>query len=142
LLFPKSLRRFEGKRVIGIDYELLAGETVSVGTPPKPKSREPEPAGIPRHDEPAATSSDASTRENIVEFPASEPAAAAAPPAHRVASKPKAPKAPSLPLPERNGKTRLPPHVAGQIRQAVSELKMGRYVKAYTRLNALLEPRG
>jgi hypothetical protein len=33
LIFPRSLRRFAGRRVVGINYELL-GETLSLGTKP------------------------------------------------------------------------------------------------------------
>jgi len=29
LVFPKSLRRFQGKRIVGIDYSLLAGEAAT-----------------------------------------------------------------------------------------------------------------
>jgi hypothetical protein len=42
LLFPKSLKRYEGRRVVGVKYELLK-ETPSEAPAPKPTKRESKP---------------------------------------------------------------------------------------------------
>jgi hypothetical protein len=53
LVFPKSLKSFEGLRVIGIDYELMAEPPTPKPAPPprpaksKPKAKPPEPKLTP-----------------------------------------------------------------------------------------------
>src|SRR5688572_18920909 len=41
LVFPKSIRAFEGRKVVGIKYDLLSSEEV-------PKSKRPRPARAPK----------------------------------------------------------------------------------------------
>ena len=117
LLFPKSLRKFRGRRVIGIDYDLLA-------------------KGVPTSNSPALPSTLIRTSEPKVVSPKSPPNMLHFPKEERAVSLPKPVRAKvAKPMPH------LDPHTAGQIREAVHELKTGRYVAAYTRLNQLLTPR-
>ena len=120
LLFPKSLRRFRDCRVIGIDYDLLAtGTAVSGAGPafaPERKHAPASPKLIPE----------------IAHFPEKENPLET--PSKAKVSRPASRKNP-------RAAAHLDRQTAGQIREAVRELKTGRYVAAYTRLNALLTPR-
>ncbi len=127
LLFPRSLRRFEGKRIVGINYDLIGNEPTSGGkvTAPdrpksvrrpvaKPKRVELEPAPTPRASDPPRAVETPVRGRKVVQFPqttkATEP-------------KPKRP---------------LDPAVARQIQAALRELKAGKAVAAYERLNSLV----
>lgn len=44
LIFPKSVRAFDGRRVIAIDYDAYAGETVEIGDLRQHKPRKTSPA--------------------------------------------------------------------------------------------------
>jgi hypothetical protein len=138
LVFPKSLRRFEEKRIVGIDYDLLAGE-MSGGTPALVAKRARPPAvtkSAERKPKPASEP----PPENVFHFPVAEK------PPERKLEKALAKALPDPPprmkMPKIKPAAPLPPEIVGQIRQAVRELKGGKYVDAYTRLNALLAPRG
>ena len=95
LLFPKSLRRFNDRRIVGIDYALLVPEKLAPFPKPSPK-----PAVIKK----ASPEPTARVRAEIVAF--AEPMLPAEPP--------------PLPPPP---KPPLPDDVAKEIRQALKELK-------------------
>lgn len=125
LIFPKSLRRFAGARVVGVKYELIAQPQLAPGDirawmAPAPARRvRPPPAKHP----------DSSSRDAA---PASHPAPAAhdtpAPrPTRRAPSGPRA----SRLKPET---TASPSDLVAEVRAALAELERGKTVAAYRRL--------
>jgi hypothetical protein len=133
LLFPRSLRKFEGRRVVGINYDLLVHETTSGTTPivAAPRKRERDADKKPK------TQAAKPARADVVHFPA-EHAASTRSASPKPPSREKTPKHSSASPPK---STSLDKVTAGEIRQAVNELKTGKYVAAYERLTALLRPR-
>lgn len=150
LVFPKSLKRFEGARIVGIKFELVAHpkldavDPLAYSGPPKSKhpARTPAAPTLPvRKQTPAARSSRTITvtpreteppQENVVPF-------AAAP------EKPEPQKETRTKPPRKNAQ---PPRAAGtappqaatatrlirEIRAAMKELERGKAVAAYQRL--------
>jgi hypothetical protein len=53
LIFPKSLREFNGHRVIGINYDVLSSENVIPFGGPQPVRTRPKPAKAPPKEKPA-----------------------------------------------------------------------------------------
>jgi hypothetical protein len=139
LLFPRSLRRFEDRRVIGINYDLLVPETTS-GAPRSVAPKRP-PGRVPEKKKPI-TETAAPAKSNVVHFPADHPAPEKAP-AEKPPSKKRTPdkKPAAAPSHSHPASPPLDRVTAGEIRRAVNELKTGKYVAAYTRLSALLQPR-
>ncbi|MDB6167429.1 MAG: hypothetical protein JWM88_293 [Verrucomicrobia bacterium] len=125
LLFPKSLRRFEGKRVVGIDYDLLTHETASAPAIARDRPKSATRRAAPPDRKPA---------ENVFHF--TEP---------KEEALQQSAKAPAEQRPKRVVTAKpahpLDPETAGEIRRAVRELKSGKYIAAYHRLHALLGPR-
>ena len=110
LVFPRSLRRFEGRRIVGIDYTLLA---------PDPAPARAAPPAPPK-----------SPRSRTIRQPRAEKRPA--PPRSPPAPKPAPPKPPPPPKPE------LPPAATKAIRQALRDLGAGREERARERLRKLL----
>jgi hypothetical protein len=112
LLFPKSLEPFEGKRVVGIKYELL--ESAEPAAPAKPKpSRNPAKTRKPtRTTKPRAS--------NVIPFVME-------------AKKEAALKLKRTPTPKKAPPTKL----QREIRKAMKTLKAGKAVAAYEMLEKL-----
>lgn len=121
LVFPKSLRSFSGRRVVGIRYDLLA-DAVSVGTAGRPPKRAKRPAKKPAAD-------------NVIHFPAPEKksdvikAPIREKPLPRVASLPAKP--PAEPEEEKDP---LKKEIGG----ILDDLEKGRLPKAKARLRKIL----
>lgn len=125
LVFPKSIREFEGRRVVGVKYGLLAPD--SRPTLPRkaaPSADEAKPA--PRRT--AATAARSSGARKILRFEAP----AAIPPIPGTSKKPPAAGlAPSRSLQEQ--------HLLAEVTRALAELERGQAVAAYKRLQRLVE---
>lgn len=125
LVFPKSLRRFEGKRVVGVKFDLieqpeLASVDLHAWKRPPSHSRKKKPAA----DSPARDTSTPAPRRN--DAPAAKPAPT---PSSRVSRR--APHRKTTPAPTITaGKAEL----VRAVRAAIKELKKGKTVAAYQRL--------
>ena len=150
LVFPKSLRRFAGQRVVGIDYQLLAQEAAPVESSPPP----PRPAHRPRvaptkPAEPASGRKSKSARVGTASS-ARPPAAPIIPFEEKSAAAPR----PKATTPSTDAKAQPPSpskklvnasvpavrqaEVLQQLRRVRAELKAGKAVAAYERLERLL----
>lgn len=113
LLFPKSLKRYEGRRVVGVKYDLLKETPAELPTPEpkKPAKRkthaEPEPKSAAR-EKPALSPATSAKFEPLRVFEAEKPKA-----------QPKSIKPPAL-----NELTR-------EVRKAMKKLEQGNPVAAY-----------
>ena len=152
LLFPKSLRRFEGRRVIGINYELFA-KTTSAQSKKVSVPERKQPAAKPKK-EVAVAAKNEKRGENVVEF-APAPAAAEVKPKEKSpppAKKTEPPSAPPLPkkkeVPkEESGDSnqriesvaKLPAAVVRELEKVLKELRAGKSVVAYERLEAVVK---
>jgi hypothetical protein len=152
LVFPKSLKRFTGRRVVGINYTAIAAESkpsrrpASEAKPTKPKIRsQPRPSASatpPRQrqrppDTPAAT--------NVLEFtPEERPQRPATPkpplPSKRHVAEPRRTVENKKPRTEKSAA--VPREVIQQIRRAANELKAGKAEAAYEHLQQLLNTLG
>lgn len=122
LIFPKSLRLFADRKIVGINYDLLR-EGLSMGGQVLPP-RAPRKASAPRTSKPR-------TSNKVVRFEAPE---RVLPP---IVPKTKAPApAPSLVRVQEPEET---DPVKRGIRRAISDLKAGHTLKARKRLEGLLE---
>lgn len=134
LVFPKSIREFVGRRVVGVKYELLAPDS-------RPAVQRPAPA--PTHDAKRARSSKAKAaprpRESrkVVRFEA--PPASAAPPA--ADARPTRQGAPKKPAAVESQPRRTPPErrLLAEVTRALRELKTGKSVAACKRLQRLTD---
>lgn len=146
LIFPKSLRAFAGQKIIAINYALLAeeksagGDTVDLSKTrakpieperPAPSLRvvEDEPERAPSRDKERTRSSHGADRVAPKSAPRqAKERAGSRPSADRVA-----PKSASTRDSERTDSK-----LVAEVRAAVEELKAGKQVAAYERLQALL----
>jgi hypothetical protein len=127
LVFPRSLRKFEGQRIVGIDYGELADRASLAAT------STPDPPAAPVRGRPRAKSEPRlrpakarrAGKSDVVPFepPPSAPAKSTPPPRAE---------------PTSDARERVPPPVVQQVRCAAVELKAGKAVAAYERLQALL----
>jgi hypothetical protein len=136
LIFPRSLAKFEGKRVVAIRYDLYTHAPVTA-TAEKLKAERPKKKPKKPHDKPAWSGL------KIVEFPDPDAEREKAPEtAARSRKKAPAPKArPSpktKPEPESDAPAELA-EVKRKVRQAIKALEGGRQVKAHEILKGLLE---
>jgi hypothetical protein len=127
LVFPRSLRRFDGQRIVGIDYGQLAAGTSLAATSTFDASAA-RGRGRPRAKaEPRLRPAKArrAGKSDVVPFepPPSAPAKSTPPPRAE---------------PTSDARERVPPPVVQQVRCAAVELKAGKAVAAYERLQALL----
>ena len=138
LMFPKSVKRFEDRRVVGINYDLLAkSDRPANSAKSKTESKKPEPKRAP------VAAAQRAKESKIIEF---EP-----PPAEPKPEPP--PKPPSrasrasgaLPKPEpkrdvtpEHTPARVPARFVGELQKAMKQLKAGKTVAAYETLSALL----
>jgi hypothetical protein len=137
LVFPKSIREFEGRRVVGVKYDLLA---------PDSRPTAPRRAPAPTHDAKRARSSKTKAaprpRESrkVVRFEA-PPASAAPPTAEARPTRQGAPEKPAAvkPQPER---TPLERRLLAEVSRALRELETGKSVAAYKRLQRLTDAAG
>jgi len=121
LIFPKSLRAFIGRRIVGIDYDALGGQlSASASAPPRRKRPAKSPAARPTRQ-----------RKGHGKLVAFEPAEA---PAREI-------KAKSKPKPE--SKRRRPPREwIPEVRDAVAEIRAGNVSMGLARLEELLAANG
>lgn len=170
LIFPKSLKAFDGARVVGIKFDLVAQPKLAAVDPLRHSKESPRRRGA--HKEPLATS--AADRKPPAPAPVSEegpddrepaPAAASAdstvvpfePPPHRetpVEKKPGSTRARSArPSAKEAGRKKdakqrpsaSPPDavtLVREIRAAMKELERGKSVAAYQRLERAIADRG
>jgi hypothetical protein len=155
-MFPKSLRAFADRKIVGINYDLLAKDSrpAQVEKPTGRKGKLPaaKPARAPAAEE----------KENLIEFepppkdttPERSVAEARAPAEEKVPEKPAAPKKPAKvtkpkDAPESRKKaeretrtptsTRADRRVLDEVEKAMKELRGGKPVVAYERLEALVK---
>ncbi len=139
LVFPKSLRAFAGKRVVGIDYAAVAEDSLTPvaksSITPRPHAKPAEGRDVsPRRPSTAAPSGDR-TRGPLPK--PSRPETAGFPTPSRKASLPKADivafsSPPPSPAPAKASPWR------DAVRQAAADLKRGKTIAAYDRLQRLL----
>jgi hypothetical protein len=117
LIFPKSLRAFIGRRIVGIDYGIM-GEQVSASAPPVQKRSPKSPAARPAKQQ--------KDHGKLVAFePVEEP------------GRKKSPKA------ERARKSRGEPHDwIREVAEAVKEIRAGTVSMGLARLEELLAAQG
>ncbi len=154
LFFPKSLRRFRERRIVGIDYALLAQETTPPASSAESASSRKKAAPAKK---PSKVTHSSSASENVVPF-APEPTPSVAP----TPSRPNKPAPKSSPksanATPRDEKPRkpagksveprvkptvapppsVPADVLKQLRRVSSDLKAGKAVAAYERLQDVL----
>jgi hypothetical protein len=147
LIFPKSLKRFDGARVVGIKFDLVAQPKLAPASalkvamkpqnprhsrkPPAPPARKPEspsqPNGHASSDRAVIPFDDRSVdverRERI------EHARRETPP-----ERPPTRKTPRLPTPKTRSPSPADPALVREIRAAMKELERGKSVAAYQRL--------
>lgn len=136
LVFPRSVRTFEGRRIVGINYDLLAPEARPAKGRPRaaePKEERPRRPHEPREENAAAVWR-AATEVRPEPVPISEPPSVAAPQvSERKRSEGKAP----------SGRAAPGARWVREVEKAMKELKAGKTVAAYERLQALVaEARG
>lgn len=129
LVFPKSVKRFADRHVVGINYDLLARQS-RPSLPAKPKSRKTERT-------PQTTAASAKPEEKdsdqIIPFAAPEKPE---PPAQVHTPEPPPADEPDRPL--EPTKNLLDPRALSEIKKAMKELRAGKTVPAYERLAALV----
>jgi hypothetical protein len=116
LIFPKSLKPFEGKRVVGMKYDLVVEKEV-------PKSQQAKPINPPKpkkHKQPEK-SSDVMITDDEEEAGSDEQEQAEEPTKKSKAKEPE-----------------IPPNVKKQIQKAMRFLKSGKQVQAYEVLEELV----
>ncbi len=119
LLFPKSLRAFAGKRIVGIDYDALGGE-LSASAPAVTK-RAKKASAAPKAERGKADN-------KIVAFePPSRPAARASTP---------------TPTPRKKAKAARPRGWVSEVSDAVAEIREGKVSTGLARLEELLAAQG
>lgn len=122
LIFPKSLRRFADRRIVGINYDLLREGLSMGGKLPPPRAPRKPSAPAPS--------------KKVVQFEAPErtplPPAPTAPPSPPPKKPAPAPPPVRFPEPEETDP------VKREIRLAIGDLKAGHALKARKRLEALL----
>lgn len=126
LIFPKSLRRFSGARVIGIKFDLVQQPPLEAGSLAAPREKRAAPpaspaAASPRATAPAPVSDDANPRRRTPP-----------PPRRRVPADHK----PATPTPSA---TSDPQFLVREIKAALRELEAGKTVAAFKRLQRALE---
>jgi hypothetical protein len=129
LVFPKSVKRFADRHIVGINYDLLA-QPSHPAPPAKPKTSKREHLeSKPKH-----VTAPEERSDRVVPFVAAEnpelPVPEAAPkPAH----------APEPEPPAKEKTTPLDSHALSEIKKAMKELRAGKAVPAYERLARLAD---
>ena len=139
LMFPKSLRRFEDRRIVGINYDLMAKPN-----PAQLAAAEKAAAKAAARKSKRATEDGEITDQKIVKFEQPEPARSA----EAATSRPTRPEPTTVAVDK--PKTEKPPKISRSkaapvrrmittIEKAMKELKAGKAVLAYGRLESLVE---
>lgn len=138
LVFPRTLRAFEGQKIVGIKYDLVA-EPPPARPPRAKKSDKPDPAPARKKTEPPPRIQQSPTepppKPKTVEAPPAppEPAPRAHAAAREILPKPQPDKAPNKkPEEEFNRRATL-----NEVRRAMRELEAGKTVVAFRRLEKL-----
>ncbi|MEO6002972.1 MAG: hypothetical protein ABIZ04_13410 [Opitutus sp.] len=138
LMFPKSVKRFEDRRVVGINYDLLAksDRPAPSAAKKKPESKKVKPERAPVPIAPRREPS------KIVEFerPAPPEPAATPPPKSAARSErvpPREPERKQMTAPVASAAL-VPARFVSELEKAMKQLKAGKTVAAYERLSALL----
>ncbi|MEO7598253.1 MAG: hypothetical protein ABIV50_04935 [Opitutus sp.] len=154
LLFPKSLRRFDERRVIGIDYELLGkGQPAQSNKASAPTRKASALAKSAKKESPASTSLEKAG--NVVAFapPAAKPddntltKPHKAPPAvqpklpskHKHQRTPESSTNPSRLIEQTKSSGTIPPSTLRELGKVLKELRAGKGVVAYERLEAVVK---
>lgn len=148
LIFPKSVQRFTDRRIIAIDYDLLAADPAkperrgAAKARSQPKAAAPKPVAetVQRAPEPVAPPEPEPVPEPEPPKPAETPASSPAAPKrakaerapHRAAKKPA-----SEAKPAKESRT-MDARVRVAIQRAMKELKAGKTVAAHERLSRLI----
>ena len=147
LLFPKSLKRFDDRRVIGINYDLLAKTAPAQSNKVSAPERKHPPAKLKKDG--AVAAKDIKGSENVVEFspvpertekktkesPAPSKKAVTVPPRPEKAEESKAPR--EAVEPKKNADP-LPAPIVRELEKVLKELRAGKSVVAYERLEAVV----
>jgi hypothetical protein len=135
LIFPRSLADFEGKRVVGVNYDLYAEAPVKAPAKPRAAKKKPRPKAKTAAAEPAAPKKKAAAKK---EPPAKkEPAAKKQPPA-KILPFPKPEVEEEAEEDEADPKAELL-EIKRKVRQALKALEQGKQVAAYETLKGLLQ---
>lgn len=121
-IFPKSLRRFTGRRVVGVKFEMVEQPQL-VAVRAKDVMRPPPPARKPAHASPA--------NGEVVSFAPQRPPEKSGPKTSRAPSTPK-PHAPAVA--QARATAPSADALVREVRAALRELKTGKTVAAYQRL--------
>lgn len=140
LIFPKSLKSFAGARVVGIKFDLVEQPKLSAATVPKtfavaaPPARSAEPKAPPQSNKRAApensSTDNKAERATVVAFKAEASEKEEKAPEDKPTPKEVAPKVVPPPSPQEISSEVL----IREIRAALRELKAGKAVAAYQRL--------
>ncbi len=117
LIFPKSVKAFEGKRIVGVKYELLGSKPIPKSQqagrpkpPPKKKTPKPRPSGVRPKPERSPSEPE---RSKVVPFPGQE-----------------------LPAPKKETSAR---QIKSQVRKAMKALEAGKQVVAFNLLKKIVD---
>ena len=132
LIFPKSLRRFADRRVIGIDYELLAARKETPASSARARKTSAAKTEKNSPTPPKKTNAPRNAAGNVVPFERIEKPVRAPKPKQAKPFMPPVEPAPTLPRVAAN-----PAEIARTIDRTLKELKAGKAVAAYERLLAL-----
>ena len=134
LVFPKSLRRFDGRRVIGIKYELLAKGSRPGVKPPREEEREPAWQRMAK--KPARNMREQSAkRATVIPF-TTESKAHAPEPVEKARFSENVRKVETSP--SRDASPKIDRAVIAEIKKAIKELRAGKAVPAYERLERIV----
>jgi hypothetical protein len=138
LIFPKTLARFSGQRVVGVKFDLVEQPKTKSGEPTALWARSARAKG--RHPAPPRTPSAAAPIEHRPTAPVRNEPAPTGGTARAPASKPPANRRRKSAAGASAG--RNPKHLVAEIRTALGELRDGKTVAAYQRLERLLQALG
>jgi hypothetical protein len=143
LVFPKTLREFSDRRVIGIDYGLLAQESRPGPSPQierrKVKAKPAKATTRTKQRAAASMKEDAAddADEKIVSF--ERPETKSSPGTARKTKRAGAAKSAADAAPKKKDSPAVDPGVLRVVRQAMKDLDAGKAVAAYKRLETLVE---
>lgn len=122
LIFPKSLRKFKGRSVVGIKYDLIRSPDISKAQlAPPPKKPPPKKREVP-HQEPETPSLSKSLKNRRV-----------------AGTKPPIPEEPEMPPDEAGEEPKHITALKNQVRRAMKHLEQGKQVAAFNMLKRIVE---
>ena len=138
LIFPKSLRAFEGARVVGIKFDLIEQPKLVTATPSRTRRAPPKgSAGKHKAAKPRPAAADHERRTETAAGDVADPARGTSP-AKRMTQRQRPP-VKVVELPRRAAKSKKHSPLAREILAALKELEAGNNVAAYRRLQRAVE---